>query len=101
MARGFVYLVAVMDWFSRRVLAWRLSIALEAEFCVAALRDALEQHGRPEIFNSPCEGGGQGLQFTSAAFVDELRARRAGQHGRPRSVPRQHLHRAAVAQPEV
>jgi putative transposase len=50
MARGFVYLVAVMDWFSRRVLAWRLSIALEAEFCLAALHDALEQHGRPEIF---------------------------------------------------
>jgi putative transposase len=81
MARGFVYLVAVMDWFSRRVLAWRLSIALEAEFCVAALRDALEQHGRPEIFNTD-----QGVQFTSTAFVDELRARgvRVSMDGRGR-----------------
>ena len=67
MARGFVYLVAVMDWFSRRVLAWRLSITLETEFCLAALRDALERHGRPDIFNTD-----QGVQFTSAAFVDAL-----------------------------
>jgi putative transposase len=51
MARGFVYLVAVMDWFSRRVLAWRLSISMEADFCVDALQDALARHGKPEIFN--------------------------------------------------
>ena len=67
MAKGFVYLVAVMDWFSRRVLAWRLSITLETDFCVAALRDALERHGRPDIFNTD-----QGVQFTSAAFLEAL-----------------------------
>ena len=52
MARGFVYLVAIVDWFSRRVLAWRLSITLSADFCIEALEDALGRHGRPEIFNS-------------------------------------------------
>ena len=67
MARGFVYLVAVMDWFSRRVLAWRLSIGMETDFCVEALSEAMARHGRPEIFNTD-----QGVQFTSAAFVDEL-----------------------------
>jgi putative transposase len=67
MAKGFVYLVAVMDWFSRRVLAWRLSITMEPDFCVAALREAMERHGRPEIFNTD-----QGVQFTSAVFLDEL-----------------------------
>jgi putative transposase len=51
MARGFVYLVAVMDWFSRRVLAWRLSISMATEFCVEALLDALARHGQPDIFN--------------------------------------------------
>src|SRR6202142_211133 len=67
MAKGFVYLVAVMDWFSRRVLSWRLSITMETDFCVEALREAMERHGRPEIFNTD-----QGVQFTSAAFLDEL-----------------------------
>ena len=67
MARGFVYLAAVIDWFSRRVLAWRLSISMEAEFCAEALEDALAQHGRPEIFNTD-----QGSQFTSAAFTGVL-----------------------------
>ena len=52
MARGFVYLTAVVDWFSRRVLAWRLSIALEAAFCIEALEEALARYGRPEIFNT-------------------------------------------------
>ena len=52
MARGFVYLAAVVDWFSRRVLAWRLSITLEAEFCLEAVTEALARHGRPEIFNT-------------------------------------------------
>jgi putative transposase len=51
MAKGFVYLVAVMDWFSRRVLAWRLSITMDADFCVEALQDALACYGKPEIFN--------------------------------------------------
>ena len=60
MARGFVYLAAVVDWFSRRVLSWRLSITLEAAFCVEALEEALARHGRPEIFNTD-----QGSQFTS------------------------------------
>ena len=70
MAKGFVYLVAVMDWFSRRVLAWRLSITMETEFCVEALQEALDRHGRPEIFNTD-----QGVQFTSAEFLDELESR--------------------------
>jgi putative transposase len=69
MARGFVYLVAVMDWFSRRVLSWRLSITMEAAFCVEAVQEALANHGRPEIFNTD-----QGVQFTSAGFVDEFEA---------------------------
>jgi putative transposase len=51
MAKGFVYLVAVMDWFSRRVLSWRLSITMEADFCVEAVQEAMAKHGRPEIFN--------------------------------------------------
>jgi putative transposase len=67
MARGFVYLAAVVDWFSRRVLAWRLSITLEVEFCLEAVEEALARHGRPEIFNTD-----QGSQFTSAAFTGLL-----------------------------
>src|SRR6266404_3536999 len=67
MARGFVYLAAVVDWFSRRVLAWRLSITMEAAFCVEALEEALAKYGRPEIFNSD-----QGSQFTSEAFTAVL-----------------------------
>ena len=67
MARGFVYLAAVVDWFSRRVLAWRLSITLEVEFCLDAVEGALARHGRPEIFNTD-----QGSQFTSAAFTGLL-----------------------------
>lgn len=67
MARGFVYLTAIMDWFSRYVLAWRLSITLETDFCVEALDEALERHGAPEIFNSD-----QGSQFTSEVFTDRL-----------------------------
>ena len=67
MARGFVYLAAVVDWFSRRVLSWRVSITLEAAFCIEALEDALARHGRPEIFNTD-----QGSQFTSSGFTDVL-----------------------------
>ena len=70
MARGFVYLAAVVDWFSRRVLAWRLSITMEAAFCVEALEEALARHGRPEIFNTD-----QGSQFTSAEFTSVLLAK--------------------------
>lgn len=67
MARGFVYLAAVLDWFSRRVLAWRVSITMEADFCVAALEEALAKHGKPEIFNTD-----QGSQFTGEAFTSVL-----------------------------
>jgi putative transposase len=67
MRRGFVYLAAVVDWFSRRVLSWRLSITMEAAFCVEALEEALVKHGRPEIFNTD-----QGSQFTSTDFTDVL-----------------------------
>jgi putative transposase len=69
LARGFVYLVAVMDWFSRRVLSWRLSTGMDSGFCVEALQEALERHGPPRIFNSD-----QGVQFTSAAFTSVLTA---------------------------
>ncbi len=67
MARGFVYLVAIVDWFSRRVLAWRVSISLDAGFCVEALEEALARYGKPDIFNSD-----QGSQFTSTAFTAVL-----------------------------
>jgi putative transposase len=68
MARGFVYLAAVIDWFSRRVLAWRLSITMDTSFCVEALEEALSKHGKPEIFNTD-----QGSQFTSEAFTGRLK----------------------------
>jgi putative transposase len=68
MARGFVYLAAVMDWASRRVLAWRVSISLTTDFCLEAVEEALAKHGRPEIFNTD-----QGSQFTSAEFIDLLK----------------------------
>ena len=68
MARGFVYLVAIVDWFSRKVLAWRLSITLSADFCVEALEEALDRHGRPDIFNSD-----QGSQFTGFEFTQVLK----------------------------
>ena len=67
MARGFVYLAAVVDWFSRRVLSWRVSITMEVEFCLEAVEEALAKHGRPEIFNTD-----RGSQFTSAAFTGVL-----------------------------
>jgi putative transposase len=69
MAHGWVYLVAVMDWFSRKVLAWRLSITMETDFCVEALQEALDKYGNPEIFNTD-----QGVQFTAAAFIETLSA---------------------------
>jgi putative transposase len=67
MARGFVYLAAVMDWASRRVLSWRVSITLDSAFCLDAVAEALARHGRPAIFNTD-----QGAQFTSAAFTGML-----------------------------
>ena len=67
MRRGFLYLVAIMDWFSRKVLAWRLSNSMDADFCVEALKEALEKYGTPETFNTD-----QGSQFTSGAWIDVL-----------------------------
>jgi putative transposase len=67
MARGFCYLVAVVDWFTRKVLSWRLSITMDAAFCIEALEEALAKHGKPEIFNSD-----QGSQFTSHDFTRVL-----------------------------
>ena len=69
MAQGFAYLVAIMDWYSRKVLAWRLSNTLAADFCVAALQEALAKHGTPEIFNTD-----QGCQFTCPEFTGVLQA---------------------------
>ena len=69
MRRGFLYLVAVMDWATRRVLSWRLSNTMDVDFCIAALEEALARFGRPEIFNSD-----QGGQFTSPRFTEVLTA---------------------------
>ena len=68
MARGFVYLCAVVDWFSRRVLSWKLSITLETAFCIEAVEEALSRYGKPEIFNTD-----QGSQFTSLDFIKLLK----------------------------
>ena len=67
MARGFVYLAAVVDWFSRKVMSWRLSITLETDFCLEAAEEALARYGKPEIFNTD-----QGSQFASADFTGLL-----------------------------
>ena len=67
MARGFVYLCAVMDWYARRILAWRLSNSMEAEFCVDVLEEAISTYGKPAIFNTD-----QGSQFTGTAFTGVL-----------------------------
>ena len=69
MARGFVYLAAVIDWFSRRVLTWRVSIDMAVDFCLEAVEEAIARHGTPDIFNTD-----QGSQFTSAAFTGLLAA---------------------------
>ncbi len=65
--QGFVYLVAIIDWYSRYILSWRISVTLEAEFCIAALEEAIEKYGKPEIFNTD-----QGSQFTSENFTSLL-----------------------------
>ncbi len=67
MAKGHIYLAAVVDWFSRRVLSWRLSTTMDSSFCVDSLEEAIETYGTPEIFNTD-----QGSQFTSANFTDVL-----------------------------
>ena len=68
LASGFAYLVAIMDWYSRRVLSWRISNTMEAVFCVDCLENAMRTHGKPEVFNSD-----QGAQFTSEAFTGVLK----------------------------
>ena len=68
MAKGFMYLVAIMDWYSRRVLSWRVSNTLDADFCIEALEEALQRFEAPEIFNTD-----QGSQFTCEAFTDVLK----------------------------
>ena len=96
MARGFLYLVAIMDWHSRYVLAWRLSNTLEVDFCVAALEEALSK-GRPQIFNTD-----QGSQFTSETLHQHAAgARRSSEHGRQGPVHGQRLRGTAVAQHQV
>jgi putative transposase len=69
MAKGFAYLVAIMDWHSRKVLSWRLSNTMDVNFCKEALEEAINRYGTPEIFNTD-----QGSQFTSEVFTDELKA---------------------------
>ena len=68
MRRGFVYLVAVIDWFTRKVLAWRVSITLETAFCIEVVEEAMACYGKPEIFNTD-----QGSQFTSIDFIKLLK----------------------------
>jgi putative transposase len=104
MGRGFLYLVAIMDWASRAVLSWRMSNTMDTSFCVAALEEALARFGRPDIFNTD-----QGSQFTSAAFTGVLiaagmrismrtAARRtaASRHGLPFTIPGAHIRRLAT-----
>lgn len=67
MKRGFIYLVGIMDWYSRKILSWRVSNTLDAGFCIDALEEALTRYGKPEIFNSD-----QGCQFTSSEFTEIL-----------------------------
>lgn len=80
---GFVYLVAVMDWYSRYVLSWRLSNTMESSFCIEVLQEALGRFGAPDIFNSD-----QGSQFTSTDFTDVLKAAsvRISMDGRGRAI---------------
>lgn len=91
--RGFLYLVAIMDWATHTVLSWRLSNTLDADYCVAALEDTLARFGKPEIFNTD-----QGRQFTSNAFTKGAQGRPDPYlHGRQGALARQRHDRAAVA----
>jgi putative transposase len=91
MARGFVYLAAVVDWFSRRVLAWRVSIMLEVEFCLDAVEEALARHGRPEIFNTDRQPVHQRTIHSPADGQPDQ-----DQHGWPWFRARQRVRRTAV-----
>ena len=92
---GFVYLVAVMDWYSRFVLSWALSVTMEVEFCLEALRKAL-RCGRPEIFNSD-----QGSQFTSEKFTGELKTRHRDQHGSVKTIRSGDVQRSTNSTPKM
>ncbi len=97
MRQGFLYLVAIMDWSTRAVLAWRLSNTMYPDFCVEALQEALSRYGTPEIFNTD-----QGSQFTSDDFTGVLKeGRRANLDGWSWSLDGQRLHRASVAVSEI
>ena len=88
MARGFVYLVAIVDSFRRRVLSYRVSITMDAEFCIEALQEALARYGRPEMFNTD-----QGSRFTNKEITDVLKAKKRHQHGWQGVLARQRLRR--------
>ena len=97
MRKGFLYLVAIVDWFTRKVLAWRISNTLEAEFCLEALNEAIHKFGPPEIMNTY-----QGSQFTSFDWTDRLRrAKTQVLDGQQIPLSGQHLHRAALPIPEA
>jgi len=97
MARGFVYLAVVLDWFSRRVLSWQLSITMDAAFCVGTLEDALARHGKPDIFKhrpgQPIYRGGLHRRARQQQHCD--------QHGRQRRLAGQRVRRAAMAQRQI
>ena len=119
---GILYLVAIMDWCTRKVLAWRISNTLEADFCVEALNEAIHKFGSPEIMNTPshglhanhCRATEQGSQFTSFARTDRLKrvgsrismplgvgAQTPAGNRRQRSLHGQHLYRTPLAVAEV
>jgi putative transposase len=79
MARGFAYLAAVIDWFSRKVLAWKLSVTLDTGFCIEAVEEAQAKFGKPEVFNTD-----QGSQFTSLAFTGLLRSHECAGSAHPK-----------------
>ena len=97
MAKGFCYLVAIMDWASRMVLSWRLSNTLDSSFCVDALEEAIAKYGCPEIFNTD-----QGSQFTAEAFTERSPFKRhCNQHGRQGPLDGQRLYRTALEKRQV
>ena len=97
MARGFLYLVAIIDWASRAVLAWRLSNTMDASFCVAALEEALLRYGKPRIFNTD-----QGSPVHQRRVHRQARSgRRRDFDGRTRPLHGQHFHRTAVALDQI
>jgi transposase InsO family protein len=95
-ARGFVYLAVVLDWFSPRVLSWRVSITMEAAFCVETLEEALAKHSKPEIFDAD-----QGSQFTGAAFTGLLIKNGIAVSMNGKGAWRDNVRRAVVAQREI